>query len=140
MKFNIDLSKEGYRVPGNRSEKFYALIGLLNEGRRRHLDTLAKYVGKSTRQIRRDLEKISSLYTISYDEYKRPYILDQTPIKKDRIHQLVDILVSDERKSLEELARQFAVSTRTIRRDLSLIEKFFNLDYDFHSRPFIFQD
>ena len=140
MNFKIDLFKEGYQMPSTRSEKFYALIGLLNDSRKRHWDSLAEFLGKSTRQIRRDVEKIASLYEVSFDDYGRPYIVGDNPKHKDRIHELVAILASDELKNMDELAAIFHVSTRTIRRDIKMLEKFFDLDYDFENRPFLFSE
>ena len=139
MKFNLDFNRDGFIFPHKRIEKMFALAGYLFERHTRCIATLAENLDKSEEQIRRDLKSLSEFYDIKWDSKNNPFINTPELKKKNEYHQLIELLQGEQRFTLPELATRFGVSQRTIQRHLETIEKFFDMDYDFEDRPFIFK-
>jgi predicted HTH transcriptional regulator len=138
MKLKLDFNRDGYLFPHNRIEKLFALAGYLFEKNSRSLQTLCRNLEKSEEQMRRDLKELAKFYEVKWDQKNNPYIASPELKQKNEYHTLIEVLQGEPRYSLEELAAQFNVHARTMRRHLKTIEKFFDLDYDLQDRPFIF--
>ena len=117
----------------------FALAGYLFERHSRCIATLAENLEKSEEQIRRDVKSLSEFYDIKWDSKNNPFINTPELKKKNEYHQLIELLLGEQRLTLAELASRFGVNKRTIERHLRTIEKFFDMDYDLENRPFIFK-
>jgi predicted DNA-binding transcriptional regulator YafY len=92
--FQYNLEREGFRNPRDRTERMLVLIALLKYKRRKNLDQLATLLGKSTRQLRRDIKSLERFFDLDYDEYNRPFIF------ADKDDNGIFINVTDEEMSL----------------------------------------
>lgn len=75
----------------------------------------------------------------AYLEFKKREGYKNPNSQVERILKLANILKA-EKLTREQLARRCSVHIKTIRRDLRVLEKFYDLDYDGFNRPFIFAE
>lgn len=73
----------GYRNPKTTLEKMLALITLLKYERRKTKKELADILGKSERQVYRDLKMLENFFSLDYDSRNRPFIF--TEVNEDEL-------------------------------------------------------